>query len=145
MSGALVGRNKRKLAGACGNYCGKCNDYIAYITKNSELRGKVACEIKEQGVNISPDQVGCKGCWGNIHNAWSASLECKIRQCALNKSIVTCAECNDFPCEIYLSQFGDHSPQAKNINRIRQIGVESWCAEMDSLSERVRFSADKIR
>jgi hypothetical protein len=116
--------DKKKLVGACGNYCGKCNDYIAYVTKDSELQMKVAEEIKGQcGMDIPPNKIACLGCWGEIHNAWSASLDCKIRQCAVNKGIVTCAECSDFPCKIYINQFDTHSPQAKNINRIRQVGI----------------------
>jgi hypothetical protein len=131
-----VNGDLRKLIGACGNCCSKCNDYLAYVTKDRELRKKVAFEIKEQGIEVSPDQVGCQGCWGNIHNAWSASLDCKIRQCAAGKSILTCAECDDFPCNIYRNQFDIRSSQAENINRIRQIGVESWFVEMDGLSGR---------
>ncbi len=122
--------DNRKLVGACGNYCGKCNDYISYLTRDSELQKKVAEEIKLQcGMDILPDKIGCLGCWGDIHNAWSASLECKIRQCVLGKSILTCAECNDFPCKIYTEQFDIHSRQAKNIERIRKIGIDRWLNE----------------
>ncbi|MDD5458262.1 MAG: DUF3795 domain-containing protein [Phycisphaerae bacterium] len=123
--------DKRKLVGACGNYCGKCSDYIAYVTKDSELKKKVAEEIKKQfGMDISPEKIACEGCWGDIHNAWAASLECKIRQCALTKGILTCAECDSFPCKTYNEQFDNHSQQAKNINSIKQIGIDSWLLEM---------------
>ena len=123
--------DKQKLVGACGNHCGKCNDYIAYVTKDFELKKKVSEEIKKQyGVDIQPEKIACDGCWGSIHNAWSASLECKIRQCALDKNILTCADCDNFPCEVYIRQFDIHSQQAKNINSIKQIGIDSWLLEM---------------
>jgi hypothetical protein len=126
-------QERRKLIGVCGNYCGKCNDYIAYVTKDKELQKKVADEIAEQlNINITPEQVGCLGCRGSIHNTWAASIECKIRQCVEKKKILCCGLCDKFPCEIFTNQFDGNSQPRRNIDRIREIGIDSW---LDGLEE----------
>jgi len=95
--------------------------------KRDDLRRQVASAInKEMNLDIPLDQVGCDGCWGGIHTAWAASIGCRIRQCVEAKNFATCADCADFPCSIYLKQFADDSGQAKNIKKIKQVGLDAW-------------------
>jgi len=132
LRGNIMSYKDRKLVSACGFYCGACNDYISYVTHNKELLEKVAVEINKQlNINISADQVGCLGCWGDIHNLWSSSLDCKIRHCAESKNIMICALCVEFPCERFDKQFNSKSQQRKNCDRIKEIGFELWLNEKE--------------
>jgi hypothetical protein len=119
--------------GACGNYCGGCLDYRARAEDSDELRRQVAEAIsRELGAEISPEQVGCGGCWGDIHTPWAASQSCAIRQCVSSKGATTCAECDAFPCQAYTSQFPADSEYAENIRAIQREGLDSWLSEKDA-------------
>ncbi|MFA5344574.1 MAG: DUF3795 domain-containing protein [Kiritimatiellia bacterium] len=121
---------RKKNIGACGNHCGACLDYRALAEGCNDLRRQVASAIKrEMNLDVPLDQVGCDGCWGGIHAAWAASLDCKIRQCVEARNYATCADCPDFACSTYLKQFAENSDQAKNINAIKQVGQDKWTAQ----------------
>ncbi|MCX6991554.1 MAG: DUF3795 domain-containing protein [Kiritimatiellaeota bacterium] len=121
---------RRKEVGACGNNCAACLDYRVLTEDRDDLRRQVASAIKrEMNLDIPLDQVGCDGCWGGIHTAWAASLDCKIRQCVEARNYTTCADCPDFTCATYLKQFLENSDQAKNINAIKQVGMDKWIAQ----------------
>ena len=65
----MISESKKTLIAACGcGYCGNCDDYLSYINNDKELKAKVASHIKKQlNIDIKPEQVGCLGCWGEIH------------------------------------------------------------------------------
>jgi hypothetical protein len=120
---------RRREVGACGVYCGGCLDFRCLAENNEELRRQAATVInRETNRNLRPDQVGCEGCWGGIHNAWTASPECKIRRCAEAKGFATCADCSVFPCEPYSKQFGENSDNANHIRGIQKVGLATWLA-----------------
>ena len=119
--------------GACGHYCAGCQDFLVLVKDDDAFRRQVATNLtKEVGRCVSPEEVGCEGCWGNIHNAIAASLECKIRQCVEAKGFATCAECTDFPCPMYLEQFPEDSHYVRNIRAIKQDGLDKWIAQQRS-------------
>jgi len=101
------------------------------LVKNDDaFRRQVADNLtKEVGQRVSAGEVGCEGCWGNIHSAIAASLECRIRQCCEAKAFTTCAECTDFPCPMYLEQFPEDSHYVRNIRAIRKDGLGKWIAQ----------------
>ncbi|MEW6355972.1 MAG: DUF3795 domain-containing protein [Planctomycetota bacterium] len=118
---------RRTEVGACGHYCAGCLDYRSLAENDDNLRRQVAATIKkEMNRDVPLDQVGCEGCWGNIHNAWTASLQCEIRQCVKAKGFATCADCRDFPCAVYLKQFAENSDYAKNIRAIQRDTLGIW-------------------
>jgi len=62
-------------------------------------------------------------------------MSCKIFNCCVkDKRLVTCAECDDFPCEKYTGffdweSFVTHKVCRPNIERIRKVGLGKWLAE----------------
>jgi hypothetical protein len=121
--------DRRTDVAPCGTYCAGCPDYLAFACDDDNLRRQVATAIKrETNENLSPDQVGCEGCWGTIHHTWSASFTCRIRQCVSSSGLATCAECQYFPCDDYLRQFAEDSEQARSIRAIRAQGLDAWLA-----------------
>lgn len=67
----------------------------------------------------------CPGC--RLENKCG---ECAIRDCAINKKIEHCGQCNEFPCDI-LERFNSdgkphHGESIINLNLIREIGEEEW-------------------
>ncbi|MBN2211868.1 MAG: DUF3795 domain-containing protein [Sedimentisphaerales bacterium] len=121
---------KITAVGACGIYCGRGLDFRALAENDEYLRQQATSDVsRELNRGISPDQVGCEDCWGDIHNEFSASLSCGIRQCVPNKGYITCAECKDFPCDTHLLQFDAESQHVLNIQAIRQKGLKNWREE----------------
>lgn len=123
--------SKKMLIAACGNYCGGCTDYLAYVKNDEKLKKKLAEELSKQfSMDIKPKDVGCLGCHGPISKRWCAS--CHIKRCTQEKGILTCAFCSDFPCEIleeYYEKEENGDNYKRNILRQREIGLEKWLAE----------------
>ena len=94
----------------CGLYCGACKAFV---------KGR------------------CPGCHDNEKAAW-----CKVRSCCVEKNIATCADCDEFEnvkdCKKYnnfiskVFGFIFRSDRAACINRIKEIGIEDFAAEMDT-------------
>jgi len=130
-------QTEKMLVAACGGFCGGCPDYLAYISNDGRLKRKLAQEFSEQfNMDIKPEDVGCLGCHGPIRKPWCAS--CSIRQCTEEKGILTCALCDEIPCdklEKYYekNKYGDKS--RAHIVRQKQIGLEKWLEEMKKKSQ----------
>lgn len=118
---------EKALVGACGGYCGGCTDYLAYINNDEKLKRKLAEEFSEQfSMNIKPEDVGCLSCHASIHKPWCAS--CSIRQCTEERGILTCAFCDEFPCEKLQKYYEDKC--RAHILRQKEIGLENWLEKM---------------
>jgi hypothetical protein len=84
----------------CGLDCEACAAYIAYMTDDQELREKTAREWgEEHGIEVNPDDVNCTGCKGTGTQISFCSDECPIRICALERKVITCGHCGDYPCD----------------------------------------------
>lgn len=126
-SAAVLSESEKKLIAPCGLYCGCCDDYIAHVNNDEELKKKVAAAINKQlDMDILPGQVGCEGCRGKLHTKWSANLNCEVRRCAEQKGVLSCVLCDDFACEKLRSHFAGDINKKTNLHRIREIGLEAW-------------------
>ncbi len=124
---------RRNEVGACGNHCARCDDFQVLANNDDAFRKQVAARLsKEVGREVLPGEVGCKGCWGDIHTYLAASLECKIRQCVEARGSATCAECAEFPCPMFLEQFPEDSHYVRNIRAIKKEGLDNWIAQQSS-------------
>ncbi|MEN8127733.1 MAG: DUF3795 domain-containing protein [Planctomycetota bacterium] len=126
-----MSESEKKLIAPCGLYCGNCNDYIAHIKNDDDLKKKVATAINKQlNINISSEQVGCEGCWGTLHTEYSSNLDCEVRCCAEQRNILSCALCENFPCEKLQNHFKGDNKKKINLDRIREIGLDTWLCEI---------------
>ena len=130
-------QSERALVAACGGYCGGCLDYLVYISNDDELKKKLAEEIsKDLGMDLKPEDIGCLGCHGSIHKPWCAS--CSLQRCTEEKAILSCAFCDEYPCQ-KVGEFHDRAEKKgksseniarrRHILRQREIGLEKWLAE----------------
>lgn len=129
----MIPESETSLVAAYGIYCGHCGDYLAHVNDDEDLRKKVAAEICQQlNIDVTPEQVGCLGCWGEIHTQWAASLGCQVRRCAEQRGLLSCALCDEFPCEELDRQIGQDSQSRGNLYRIREVGLDAWLNEVKS-------------
>jgi hypothetical protein len=109
-----------KLIAICGLDCAVCPAYIAYTTNDDALRAKTAEQwAKEYGAEISPEKVNCVSCVVSEGVHIGYCFECKIRKCGLEKNVLNCAYCVEYPCAI-LGPFIEKVPPAKaNLEAVR--------------------------
>jgi hypothetical protein len=101
---------ERVLAGVCGLYCGLCPRYQ------------------------SKAQSRCLGCQLGEQHAYCSVYRC----CVTRRGLFTCADCDEVPCERLLRVLGveegldsfiSHKPALPNLNRIREVGLETYLGE----------------
>ncbi|MHA2108841.1 MAG: DUF3795 domain-containing protein [Candidatus Hodarchaeales archaeon] len=81
----------------CGLDCSQCPAFIAKQTNDQGLREKTAKEWSGGGFVVSAEQVNCDGCHEAKNNFFHCT-QCAVRNCASEKGMTTCAECNEYPC-----------------------------------------------
>ena len=89
-------RAMRDMIAYCGLDCKKCDAYLATIHDDQALREKTAKLWAELNhAPILPEHINCEGCrMDGIKTVYCDSL-CRIRQCALEKGVTTCGDCQD--------------------------------------------------
>jgi hypothetical protein len=110
----------------CGIYCGAC----AVI--NAIKSDKLDDFAKKH--NYKPDELECYGC--KITQTAATKDRCGFLDCAINKGIEFCFECDEYPCD-KLKAFKEdkhphHSAIFKNSERIKEIGIEPWFSEQEN-------------
>ena len=110
----------------CGLNCVTCPIHLATLEddqkKQQSLRKSIVKLCTEQYVmNLLPEDVtDCDGCRANTGRLFSGCYNCRIRQCASNKNIESCAFCDDYACETLLEHF-THDPEARTrLDKIRK-------------------------
>ena len=104
----------------CGLDCGKCRAFIATQAEDSGRKKEIAKEwTKGLNVEFKPEDINCNGCTSDTISGWCTKI-CKIRPCAEERKVKTCAHCNDYPCE-KLKEFLSNEPDAtKTLEEIRK-------------------------
>ena len=81
-----LANDKYAMFGYCCIECSKCDAYVATQNNDDELRAKVAKQWK-----MKTEEINCNGC-----KSGKALFNCEAKQCAVKKSLPTCAHCGDF-------------------------------------------------
>ncbi len=122
----------------CGLNCASC--FMNY--KRDENDPDVQREIqetikwfrKEKNLDLSKDDLICKGCLGPLEVHWSP--DCKMMLCAKEKKLKHCFECDDFPCTLMqkfaTDRWQHHRKAVENSKRMKKIGLEAWIAEQEA-------------
>jgi hypothetical protein len=110
-------------AAPCGLFCGACDVYLA------NLGGTVQELAKEWG--RPPEDLMCLGCLSPETAIYCRN--CGIRDCAVAKKFVSCADCPEMPCKL-LKDFAagkipHHQTILVNLERIREAGLDAWISE----------------
>ncbi|MEW6620143.1 MAG: DUF3795 domain-containing protein [bacterium] len=109
-------REEQKLIGACGLDCYLCP---RFHTK---------------------DRNKCPGCKLIETNTWCGIFQC----CVLQKYLVTCADCEEYPCERLLPLPGQrfHKLRRPNLDRIKEIGIEFMLKEQKGKHSLLKYLLD---
>jgi hypothetical protein len=82
---------ENKELGYCGLYCPSCIDFIVNNFDNSKI---IELSVRS---NKSVEEIICEGCRSN--KLKSDCEFCEIRNCAQERQINFCSECEEYPCK----------------------------------------------
>jgi hypothetical protein len=84
----------------CGLTCTECPAYIATQKDDMEAAASVAEEWGKQfGMEVLPESVLCDGCKSEAGKLCGYCNICAVRACGIERTVVTCAQCEDYGCE----------------------------------------------
>lgn len=94
------------LLSPCGLYCGVCGMYYATRDNNQKflekLVGVYQGKIPWLDREITAADLECKGCLSDKVSVFCR--DCFIKECAKEKKLKGCHQCDDYPCE-YIEKF----------------------------------------
>ena len=111
----------------CGLRCDTCPILLATLEENESrqraMRESIADECSElYGINMKPgDITDCDGCRAGNDRIFSGCLKCEIRKCARERKVGSCANCDDYPCEILRKNFLLDPSAKKRLEEIRHL------------------------
>lgn len=104
----------------CGLDCGKCRAFMATQAGDSERKEEIAKEwTKGLSVEFRPEDINCNGCMSDTISGWCTRI-CKIRPCAEERRVKTCAHCSDYPCEKLKEFLSSEADATKTLEEIRK-------------------------
>ncbi|KUO49790.1 MAG: hypothetical protein APF76_00675 [Desulfitibacter sp. BRH_c19] len=117
---------KQKIIAPCGIDCFNCELFEDNVTE--ELQTRLSSSTK-----IPKDKITCNGCIdGNVCLFLKIQgKSCKTRDCANEKGVNYCFNCDTFPCE-YLMPLADgadrfpHNIKLYNLCLMKTIGIDAW-------------------
>lgn len=110
-----------KLLAPCGLYCGVCSIRVAYVTENEKLKEKISGFY-----GVPPEQIACEGCKSDV--VFVYCRVCPISDCATERNLKGCHQCDDFPCE-RIDNFPFEQGKKVILRAIpqwRELGTEKW-------------------
>ena len=94
----------------CGYRCDQCPGYHVNIKSDEDRKRVQADWIKYYDHRAELEEVDCMGCKASPGDG---NPKCKVRPCAIEKNVATCAECEEFACEIIQKQMDAIKPIAE--------------------------------
>jgi hypothetical protein len=110
------------LIAPCGLDCAKCEAYT--LTQANDQAGLEVLLAKWKVEFNAPDMtikdVTCDGCLAASGKVGGYCSMCEIRKCAQEKSLATCAGCQEYACEKLEGFFQMAPPAKENLEAIRR-------------------------
>ena len=129
----------------CGIYCGACDIMMSCKTGNkyklASFWNEATVKSLHKGLGLKyddnqPFKTECRGCKSDMQ--FINCRVCKIRECAINRGIEHCIDCDKYPCdqisgmkknEIILPHIKDNH---SNMITIKEFGTNQWLSEQST-------------
>jgi hypothetical protein len=96
--GGITGKMKEVIA-FCGVDCSEFPIYQATRNNDNDSRAKVAREYSERyKTEVNPQDINCDGCTSAGKKIMGYCQTCDIRKCGLDREVLNCGYCADYPC-----------------------------------------------
>jgi hypothetical protein len=115
-----VSKIMSEMIAYCGLHCNECEMFKVTKAKDYEKKKQIAKRWTEElKVEFKPEDIDCEGCKSDVLSGWCRKI-CKVRPCAEERKVKTCAHCDDHLCE-KLKKFLTNEPVAtQNLEKIRK-------------------------
>lgn len=90
----------------CGYRCDLYKAYAGNIQKQDERQMLSDMWKKYYDLDIRPEDMWCDGCRCTLEDARRIDRTCPVRVCVLAKQINSCADCGQYPCEVFMQREG---------------------------------------
>lgn len=114
----------------CGMRCDLCLLYRPNVEQH-DRREEICSVFRKvwQGFAPNPKETICDGCRSEREDAVLFSPDCQTRRCVMEKGLVHCGYCSNYPCDIFPAE-----PTAEELHQ--KINVEKqWTWEEEALME----------
>lgn len=111
----------------CGLLCEGCPIFWATHETDELQKKKMKVEIARLSNEIyatnltANDITGCEGCKAEDAKIFEGCLNCKIRNCCIEKQFSNCAYCDNYPCEYLQELFKESNDSKTRLDFIRSI------------------------
>ncbi len=125
--------NKRELIAPCGLDCFNCEMYEDNISEQMAAMMSKAFGLKQE-------DVACRGCRVEKQNKY-VNIPCATYNCAQEKSVEFCFECDTFPCANLMpardgAEKYPHNFKLYNLSRMKLNGVDAWIEESTEIRQK---------
>ncbi|NQT88590.1 DUF3795 domain-containing protein [bacterium] len=112
------------MIGCCGNNCSTCIAFLATQADDDAMRAEVAKKwTVEYNTDFQPEQINCDGCTAEGRHIGFCEHACTIRKCCVGKEHLTCASCDEYPCDELSGFFQNVSEARSNLDALRPRGA----------------------
>lgn len=94
----------------CGYRCDRCPAYHANLTSDDDRKRVQEGWIKYYDHRVEVNEVDCRGCSAGPREG---NPDCRVRPCAVEKGLRTCADCDEFACDKIARQMDAIKPIAQ--------------------------------
>ena len=101
----------------CGYCCELCKAYATNIQKKDQRKKQLQMWDDCYGGfdDCSIDSIYCEGCRCDKPDVIRIDSECPVRKCVIEKELLHCGDCNEYPCETFGQREGICFEKAKEI------------------------------
>lgn len=108
-----------KILAYCGILCNECPIYIATQNNDQKAKEELAVQCSNDRCKFEPEDMYCLGCFKVDVQKSKMCSHCEIRACAVQKDIVNCGECDQFPCATVEKLIPADSEGRARLNQIK--------------------------
>ena len=123
----------RKLT-MCGYCCDMCQAFVRNIRKKDEREQLAGYWKRYYDLDIPVENMNCDGCRCKKAEARRIDDACPVRACVLSRKLNACAECENYPCETFLSRKGLSHAEADEMEELDVLSYHEYLAAFDNRS-----------
>lgn len=103
----------------CGLHCDDCEMFKVTQENDQEQKERIAKRWFDQtSIEFEPEDINCQGCKSDLLSGWCQQI-CKVRPCAVERKVETCAHCDSYPCPKITELLSDEPLAKANLEKIR--------------------------
>lgn len=112
----------KEMIAYCGLTCHKCPTFLATQANDDTKRIEIAKQWSTayaKHKDLKPEEIYCDGCLAENGILFKSCRVCPIRECGMERDVVNCAHCDDYPCQKLEETFNIAPQSKKKLDNLR--------------------------